>query len=147
LSGVVFDTSVYIAALRHGRRDVLDWRRYDEGPLYLSAVAVHELYMGSATLAARREVDRLWRGFEQVGRLFVPTAADWRQAGLVLSQVGQQFGYGRIARGRLTNDALLAMSALSLGLTVVTLNARDFSLVAQYRSFKFRVVDPNKLRI
>jgi predicted nucleic acid-binding protein len=146
LSGVTLDTSVYIAARRRRQPDLVSSHRYGGELVFLSSVVAQELYAGTLR-ALWSQVDQLWRRFDQVGRLFVPTAADWRQAGLVLSQIGQQFGYDRIARRRLTNDALLAMSARSLGLTVLTMNARDFSLVAQYRSFEFRVVDPNRLRI
>jgi len=42
----------------------------------------------------------------------------------------------------LTNDALLAMSAGRLGITVITANARDFGKLAEFRRFQWRVNDP-----
>jgi predicted nucleic acid-binding protein len=40
-------------------------------------------------------------------------------------------------RGRLTNDALIAMSAGRLGITVITANARDFEKLAKFRPFQW----------
>jgi hypothetical protein len=37
-----------------------------------------------------------------------------------------KYDYEKIGLGRLTNDALIAMSAVRLGITVITANARDF---------------------
>ena len=73
----------------------------------------------------------------------MPSANDWRDAGLTLADIGQQLGYGLVGQGRLTNDALLALSARRYGLTVLTLNAGDFSLLARFRPFRFVVVNPD----
>jgi predicted nucleic acid-binding protein len=142
VSGVVFDTSVFIAAYRLRRPTLLDPRHYGGGPLYLSSVVAQELYVGAVGRVKRREADRLWRRFEQVDRLLVPTAGDWRETGLLLGQIGEQLGYSRVAQGRLTNDSLLALSARRQGLTVLTMNVRDFALLAQHRPFRFRLVAP-----
>jgi predicted nucleic acid-binding protein len=143
VSGVVFDTSVFIAAYRLRRPALLDLNRHGGGPLYLSSVVAQELYVGAATRARRRDVDRLWQRFEQVDRLLVPTGNDWRETGLILGQVGEHLGYSNVGQGRLTNDALLAFSARRRGLTVLTINARDFALLAHYRPFRLKVLDPN----
>jgi predicted nucleic acid-binding protein len=39
----------------------------------------------------------------------------------------------------LTNDALIAMSAGRVGITVITANERDFSRLAEFRIFQWRV--------
>jgi predicted nucleic acid-binding protein len=143
VSGVVFDSSVFIAAYRQRQPALLDPSLYGGGPLYLSSVVAHELYVGAATRARRRETDRLWRRFEGVERLIVPTGADWREAGLVLSLIGERYGYNKVGQGKLTNDVLLALSARRRGLTVVTMNARDFALLSQHRPFRFVIADPN----
>jgi len=121
----------------------LDQPRYGGEPLYLSSVVAHELYVGTATRAGRRLIDRLWHRSGRLGRLLVPSANDWRDAGLTLADIGQQLGYGLVGQGRLTNDALLALSARRYGLTVLTLNAGDFSLLARFRPFRFVVVNPD----
>ncbi len=119
---------------------MLDSHNFPDAPIYFSSVVGHELYVGAAAQAQRREVDTLWNRFNAVGRLVVPNDTDWQTAGRVLQEVGSQQGYGLIGRARLTNDALLAMSAWRLGFTVVTLNAADFQLLASYRRFSWRTL-------
>jgi predicted nucleic acid-binding protein len=139
LSGLLFDTSLYIESRRSRRASLLDPHDYPAQPIYLSTVVGHELYVGAADRRERRFVDRLWARFERTGRLLVPSATDWINAGLVIQEIGAQPGYETVGRARLTNDALLAMSARRLGMTVLTLNARDFSLLASNRPFRWAV--------
>jgi predicted nucleic acid-binding protein len=44
------------------------------------------------------------------------------------------------ASERLTNDAVIAMSAASHGFTVQTKNPGDFQLIAEFRPFDWEVV-------
>jgi predicted nucleic acid-binding protein len=53
----------------------------------------------------------------------VPNLKDWAQAGKVLALVAAEYDFEQIGRGRLTNDALIAMSAARTGVTVITANA------------------------
>jgi len=46
-----------------------------------------------------------------------------------------KYDYEQIGQGRLTNDALIAMSAGRSGITVITTNARDFIRLAEFRPF------------
>jgi hypothetical protein len=78
----------------------------------------------------------------RLARLLVPTANDWREVGLLLGQIGARLGYEAVSRGRLTNDALLALSARRFGLTVMTLNAADFALLSRFHPFMFLQIDP-----
>jgi predicted nucleic acid-binding protein len=57
----------------------------------------------------------------------------------MLSEFGSKFGHEAIGRGRLTNDALIAVSSRRLGITVVTANARDFERLARIRSFSWQM--------
>lgn len=60
MSGIFFDTSIYIAALRQGNTAILGLRRasvMDDGrshPLWLSAVVLSELFIGASD---RKAVD------------------------------------------------------------------------------------------
>jgi predicted nucleic acid-binding protein len=99
---------------------------------------VEELYAG-ASYKDRRAVERLERDFERLQRILVPTLSDWSQAGKVLSRLATEYGYEQIGRGRLTNDALIAMGAARLGITIITANERDFARLAQFRSFRYEV--------
>lgn len=136
----LFDTSVYVAALRKGEDGVLSIRRLDSGSqVWLSAVVLEELYAG-ADDSGHAVVDRLERDFDRAKRVLVPNLSDWTQAGRVLSRLAAKYDYARIGHGRLTNDALIAMSAGRLGIRVITANERDFRRLAEFRTFQWQVV-------
>jgi predicted nucleic acid-binding protein len=136
---VLLDSSIYITALRTGEEAVLTLRRLaPEAPVWLSAVVLEELYAGVRT-RDRQVVERLKRDFDRARRILVPTLSDWTQAGKVLALVAEEYGYERIGRGRLTNDALIAMSAARQGITVITANERDFARLARFRPFIYEV--------
>src|SRR3954452_22403569 len=127
----LFDTSIYISALRRGNEAALTIRRFTAGPLWLSSVVLEELYAG-ANERARPAVERLERDFDRARRILVPNLNDWTQAGKVLARLAHKYHYEKIGQGRLTNDALIATSAGRLGITVVTANARDFNKLAEF---------------
>ena len=103
----LFDTSIYISALRRGNDAALALRRLAaEVPLWLSSVVLEELYAGAGD-RERRVVERLERDFDRAKRILVPNLTDWTQAGKVLAQVAAKYDYEQIGKGRLTNDDLL----------------------------------------
>ena len=129
---ILFDSSVYIAALRPGGNPALVSQRWaKESPLWLSSVVLEELYAGSKA-DDRRILGRLERDFERAGRVLVPNLGDWASAGKTLAAIAQGHGYEKIGRARLTNDALIAVSAARNGIKVLTMNARDYALLARF---------------
>jgi len=106
--------------------------------MWLSAVVLEELYAG-ARMRDRKVVERLERDFDRARRILVPTLSDWTQAGKVLALVAEEYGYEQIGQGRLTNDALIAMSAARQGITVITAKERDFARLARFRPFIYEV--------
>jgi predicted nucleic acid-binding protein len=135
MRGALFDSSIYITGMRLGDDTILALRRLTgDGHLWLSAVVLEELYAG-AWGRARQAVERLERDFERANRILVPNLNDWTQTGRVLAQVATKYHYEKTGLGRLTNDALIAMSAARLGVTVVTANKRDFGRLAEIRAF------------
>jgi predicted nucleic acid-binding protein len=139
MPGVLFDTSVYIDAFRSGN-DAL-WRVRtvaQDGPLWLSAVVLAELYAGAVERAVRT-MQKLERDFRTVDRVIVPSATDWAAAGRALSHLREKFGYELTGRIRIMGDALIAMSAARTGTTVVTRNERDFARLATFRPFSWRL--------
>ncbi len=133
----LFDSSIYITALRRGDDAALALRRLAaDGPLWLSAVVLEELYAGASDV---KVVERLERDFDRVKRILAPNLSDWTQTGKVLARLGAKYGYEEIGQGRLTNDALIAMSARRLGIKVITANERDFSKLAEFRAFQCQV--------
>ena len=140
---VLFDTTIYITALRVGLEAALGLRRIAAGgPVWLSSVVLEELYAGAST-RSRHVVERLERDFHRARRILVPNLTDWTQTGKVLALLAAKYDYEQIGKGRLTNDSLIAMSAGRLGITVITANARDFAKLAEFRPFQWRVEKPD----
>ena len=135
----LFDTSVYISALRRGNGAALALRRSAaDAPLWLSSVVLEELYAGAGD-RERRVVERLERYFDRAKRILVPNLSDWTQSGKVLARLAMKYDYEQIGHGRLTNDALIAMSAGRSGICVITANERDYRRLAEFRAFQWRV--------
>ena len=136
----LFDASVYISALRRGNDSVLGLRQYTDSPLWLSAVVLEELYAG-VNDRNRRVIERLERDFDTTIRLLVPILSDWTQAGRVLASLAAKYDYEVIGRGRLTNDALIAVSAARLGIRVITANQKDFRRLAEFSDFQWQLAN------
>ena len=138
----LFDTSIYINSLRLGNEAALSLRRIAAGaPIWLSSVVLEEIYAGVIS-RDRHVVERLERDFDKARRILVPNLTDWTQTGKVLALLGAKYDYEQIGKGRLTNDALIAMSAGRLGITVITANVRDFKRLSEFRPFPWRVEKP-----
>lgn len=132
MSPVLYDTSIYIHTLRLGDSSILQTRNLLHGsPLWLSAVVLEELYAGM-DVTGRKLLTRLERDFDRIGRLLVPALTDWSRTGIVLAQIGAKYGYDKIGKARLTNDALISTSAARQGITVLTKNVRDFQMIAEF---------------
>jgi predicted nucleic acid-binding protein len=137
MRAALFDSSVYISGIRRGDDAVLAQRRLaPDTLLWLSSVVLEELYAG-AWGEIRDSVERLEHDFERARRILVPNLGDWTQAGRVLGRLAAKYGYEKIGQGRLTNDALIAMSAARIGARVITVNERDFAKLAEFRSFQW----------
>jgi predicted nucleic acid-binding protein len=135
----LFDSSIYISALRKGYEGTVTARNLVSGtPLWLSAVVLEELYAGVSGKGSAA-IERLERDFHQAKRILVPNLGDWAQAGKVLARLAAKYGYENVGRGRLSNDALIAMSAARLGITVITANEKDFARLAEFRQFDWRL--------
>ena len=135
----LFDTSIYISALRRGNDAALALRRVTfDAPLWLSSVVLEELYAGAGDRELRT-VERLERDFERAKRILIPNLGDLTQTGRVLARLAAKYGYEQIGQGRLTNDALIAMSAARLGIRVLTANERDYRRLAEFRAFHWQV--------
>ena len=136
---VLFHTSVYIAALRWGSEAALTLKRWAaNAPVWLSSLVLEELYAGVAS-RNRHVLERLARDFDKARCILVPNLNDWTQTGKVLARLAVKYDYEQIGKGRLTNEALSAMSAGRSGITVLTSNARDFMRLAELRSFHWQV--------
>jgi predicted nucleic acid-binding protein len=138
MQSALFDTSIYVSALRRGDAGRAVASFVSENEMWLSAVVLEELYAG-AQERDRHVVELIESHFEKESRILLPELDDWIQAGRVLSRLAAKYDYERIGRNRLTNDALMAMSAARAGVTIVTANVRDFRRLAEFRAFSWQV--------
>jgi len=105
----------------------------------MSVVVLEELLAGAAG-PERRTIELLERSFVITQRMLVPSLDDWKATGLLLARLARKYGYEEIGRGRLTNDALIAVSSARCGASVVTLNQSDFARLAEFHHFHWEVV-------
>jgi predicted nucleic acid-binding protein len=135
---ILLDTSVYVELFR--QPDAFDMRSITQGgDLWLSAVVLEELYAGAGYKEVQ-VIELLERSFAADSRLLVPSLEDWKQAGLVLARLAARYGFEQIGRGRLTNDALIAISAGRCGASLLTLNRQDFTRLAEFWQFDWQAV-------
>src|ERR1700694_454829 len=135
----LFDSSIYISGMGRGDDAGVALRRCSvDAPVWLSAVVLEELYAGASD-RVRQVLERLERDFDRVKRILVPNLSDWTQAGRTLARVAEKYHYENIGLGRLTNDALIAMSAARMGITIITANEQDFRRLAEFRTFQWEV--------
>jgi predicted nucleic acid-binding protein len=135
---IVIDTNVYIDWMNEGRHEVILFQR--EAVKYLSAVVLMELLAGAFSLGDRRLVQDVTSAFAKVGRILAPTASIYEEAGDVLRRLQMTRGYTMASAYGLTNDVLIALSARSIGATVITQNEQDFVAIQTIRPFKMALV-------
>ena len=78
--------------------------------------------------------------FDRADRILVPSGAVYEDAGHVLRALQESRGYQVQRSPSLVNDVLIALSARSIGATVMTSNARDFAAIRAVRPFKLTIV-------
>lgn len=145
MAGTIFDTSVYINALRRRDLSVFGQTRTEDeaggnAPLYLSAVVLEELYVGAVNDKLKKLLAKYENNFEKINRLLVPNQSDWTSGGQVLSHIGRKYGFETVRRAGMTNDCLIGMTAARYGLTVITHNAADFRIISEFRRFKWKEI-------
>lgn len=139
MAEVLFDSSIYISAIRAKSGASFALRSLiAETATWLSSVVLEELYAG-AIRSHRHLVGDLEEDFKRAQRILVPNQSDWTETGKLLARLAAKYGYEQIGRGRLTNDALIAISSARASITVLTINARDFTRLAEFSRFDWRV--------
>jgi predicted nucleic acid-binding protein len=136
----LFDTNIYVAALREGLGGPTFDRLTESAPrTYLAAVVSAELYAGARDRAGRRAVVKLSKRFARMGRIVVPTAASWDAAGEVMARIAREDPGVRSQVRALWNDALIAFCARQVGATVVTADTHDYTLLRKHVRFGLEV--------
>ena len=130
---VLLDTNVYIDWLNRGDHDAVM-----VGPgfvRYLSAVVVMELRAGVSNRASCDAVDALTRAYRSAGRLVSPSSDVFERAGAVLRKL--KFAGRDVRHASLCSDVLIALTARSIGATVVTTNVSDLAAIQRFEAFSF----------
>lgn len=136
---VLFDSSIYIAALQMGGDASLPLQRWArDSPIWLSSVVLEELYAG-ANPGDSQVIEKLEHDFERARRILVPILSDWTYAGKILARIAKKYGYEQIGRARMINDALIATSAARTGVTVITANRRDYARLAEFCPLEWEI--------
>jgi predicted nucleic acid-binding protein len=134
---MVFDTNVYVAALREGLGGASFGRLEESAPrTFLASVVSAELRAGARDEVGRRTVGELVTRFARLGRVVVPTDGSWNDAGDILAQVARREPGLRTKVRGLWNDTLIALSVRQIGATLITENLRDFRLLRRYVRFE-----------
>lgn len=134
---VVIDTNVYIDWFNAGRHEDVLFQR--DAVKHLSAVVLMELRAGAFTTRDRRLVQRVESAFARAGRILVPSRAVFADAGDALRRLHDR-GFRMDARHSIVSDVLIALSARSIGATVVTQNEAHYRAIQAVRPFQLVTV-------
>ncbi|MBI4401396.1 MAG: PIN domain-containing protein [Nitrospirae bacterium] len=125
----VLDTSVYIENFRTGRF-ALRFLQSTWIPR-CSSVVLHELLRGARTSLEQRFVRDLHRRCQ----VLTPTQSEWFHAAEVLALIRKREHYDPHKVRELVLDVLIALTARSLGATLITCDESDFRVIRRHVAF------------
>jgi predicted nucleic acid-binding protein len=135
---LIIDTNLYIDWLNAGKHESIIFQ--PDAVKFMSAVVMMELLAGACSAHERTRLHDLFTTFTKLGRIVTPSSATYQEAGDVLRQLQTVHGF-RIQKSRtLANDVLIALSARTIGGTVVTRNKQDFLAIQSIRVFNLSLV-------
>lgn len=126
----VFDTSIYIENFRSGLFTIRMLR--STFVPRCSAVVLHELRRG----ARSRDEEVFVRALEKNCRVLTPTEKHWHEAAGVLKRLRRLEHYEVKKTGALAFDVLIALTARSIGATLITANKTDFEAIRRHLKFE-----------
>ena len=135
---IIVDTNLYIDWLNAGKYEPILFQ--PDAVKFMSAVVMMELLAVAHSALDQRRLQDLFRTFAKLGRIVTPSSGTYQEAGEVLQQLQTTHGYDLRQAHSLTNDVLIALSARTIGGTVVTRNKRDFLAIQSLRTFKLSLV-------
>jgi predicted nucleic acid-binding protein len=128
LPWAILDANVYFGHWESGRYDELLAEVRRGFIVRQSAIVLSELRRGARTKAAKALVENL---LERATVVWSPQTSDWLEAGRLIREIGDACRWDRSKRRDFQNDALIALTALRHGATVVTANRVEFELLSQ----------------
>ncbi|QQR81699.1 MAG: PIN domain-containing protein [Deltaproteobacteria bacterium] len=127
---LILDTSVYIQHFRFGKTPITLYNH--QFLIRNSAIVLAELYRGCRNQKEKNEIDELSAGFPIV----TPTEKIWMESGQLLSHMLQKKKLSADYVKNLHFDVLIALTARSIGGTVMTYNKQDFEEILKIKDFK-----------
>ncbi len=119
----LIDTAVYIENFRSGR---FTFRLLQSSfVIRCSSVVLHELLRGARTATEKKFVFEL----SQRCQVLTPTEQQWLKAAEVLHRLRRREHYEAAKLRELAFDVLIALSARSIGASVITTNHADFRAI------------------
>jgi len=118
------DTSALLEAIRRPERWPVFLQSLRSGQVWLSSVALAELYAGTRSPEDRLILDRVATAMRRANRLLTPNDDEWIRAGQMIARQVRLHGAMR-PRDHLA-DILILLSAARLQGTVITANLRHF---------------------
>ena len=100
-----------------------------------------ELHVGAFSSSDRRLVQRVETAFAKSGRILVPSRAVFVDAGDTLRRLQANGGFRIESSHSIVSDVLIALSARSIGATVVTQNERHYRAIQAVRPFQLVIVE------
>ncbi|MDP3597619.1 MAG: PIN domain-containing protein [Nitrospirota bacterium] len=135
---LIIDTNLYIDWLNAGKHEPILFQ--PNAVKFMSAVVMMELLAGAHAVHDRTCLHDLFRTFTKLGRIVTPSSATYQEAGNVLRQLQTVHGYHLQKSRSLANDVLIALSARTIGGTVVTQNKQDFLAIQSICTFKLSLI-------
>ncbi len=136
---LVIDTNIYIDWFNAGLHEDILFQR--DTIKHLSAVVLMELRAGAFSTSDRRLVQRVERAFAKAGRILVPSRAVFAEAGDALRRLQAERGFHLEASHSIVADVIIALSARSIGATVVTQNERHYRAIQSVRPFQLVIIE------
>ena len=135
---LIIDTNVWIDWINRGAHEDLLLNK--NAIKYLSSIVLMELYAGVHRPKDKSQVDQLVRAFQRTSRIINPSIENYREAGQVMARLQRRHGLQIKKVMGLSHDILIALTARSIGATVLTSNRQDFELLQSLCSFHLQVV-------
>ena len=131
MAAIVFDTNIWIGYQP----------RTLPRSLHMSVVVLQERLAGAADATDVKNYEAARKQYEREGKLLVPTADDWIEAGKVLNSLlrglkskrgGKTPRLHPQEKQRIIRDVLIARTVKRVGALLVTDNAHDFKMIKQF---------------
>lgn len=137
---LMLDTTVYIDALQAPGLPHVLAALIAQGVVLHSAVAAAELAVSLGHLGPTHGQTKKHKApIVQVltamspDRVLAPSAAAWIEAAMIAGTLARTQSLPREARRKLLNDALLLLTAIESGATLISRNVNDFDLLLRFK--------------